>query len=138
MTETLSPRPASPPCGCATPLSCSPHPRAAPRAQPCGPPARARARGARSGSGGSRCVLRLAVEAVVEEVNDILGLGLQVDELGVVLLHSAGLGAGELGTAVHLLLGLVRRVGDDLAGDEAGRREEAPLLLESRIADEQL
>merc|ERR1711879_461498 len=43
----------------------------------------------------------LAVQAVVDLVNDILGLGLEVEELGIVLLHSGSLGGGETSLGVH-------------------------------------
>jgi len=60
-------------------------------------------------------VKRLAVEAVVDVVDDELRAGLQVDKVGVVLLHRRRLGRAEAGLGVHVLLALVGRLGSDLA-----------------------
>eukprot|EP00312_Isochrysidales_sp_CCMP1244_P042184 CAMPEP_0202761748 /NCGR_PEP_ID=MMETSP1388-20130828/20411_1 /ASSEMBLY_ACC=CAM_ASM_000864 /TAXON_ID=37098 /ORGANISM="Isochrysis sp, Strain CCMP1244" /LENGTH=200 /DNA_ID=CAMNT_0049429907 /DNA_START=114 /DNA_END=717 /DNA_ORIENTATION=- len=58
---------------------------------------------------------RLAVQSVVDVVDDVLGLGLEEDEAGLVLLHRRRLGRGELALGVHLARILVRRVGDQFS-----------------------
>merc|ERR1712228_1121849 len=64
---------------------------------------------------GGRHGTRSAVQAVVDVVNNVLGLRLEEDEARLVLLHCRRLGCGEARLGVHLSRVLKRRLRDHLA-----------------------
>merc|ERR1719426_158399 len=73
----------------------------------------------------------LAVETVVDVVDDVLRAGLEEDEPGLVLLHRFRLFSGELRLRVHVLLALVRSVRHHLA--RGVRVETRELLVDADV-----